>query len=111
MKSEKVVPIIAALLQLILCLAIKSMHYEGSWGGLFMFFLGLPFSIPSLFIARYFGGREWWEVIFITINSMSWWGAMKLFYFFKEKKLEKYELLYSDKSLEDFKSPENRKVN
>lgn len=72
MRRPQALPLAAAAAYLLACLLIQSLHLEGSWGGLLMFALALPFSILSLWLSGHLGGL--WA--FVALNTFWWWALL-----------------------------------
>jgi len=83
MSKPNLVAIGFALGYLLICLFISGLHFEGSWGGLLMFFLALPFSIFSTVASKSLGGMP----AFLIMNTLWWYFLVRLFcYFYMKRK-------------------------
>jgi hypothetical protein len=71
-----------AAIHLILVFAIYTQHFEGSWGGFFLFVIDFPFSLIILFLSKLLNG---W-IAFAILGSL-WWYALGMFMIWAYRKL------------------------
>jgi len=55
----------------LLALVIDSQNYEGSWGGMFIFTLGFPFSIVSLLLGELAGPAGF--ALLVSCGAIQWY--------------------------------------
>jgi len=73
MNKPNIIGICFAFIYLLICFALTNFEFDRSWGGGFLcFLLALPFSILSLGVLNYVGGK----FIFFIISNAIWWGVI-----------------------------------
>ncbi|WP_148289789.1 hypothetical protein [Ideonella sp. B508-1] len=58
---------------LLACISVLCQHYEGSWGGLFVFMICFPASLPGLFIGDLMGADL--GPFIIVAGSVQWYAV------------------------------------
>jgi len=94
MNKANVIAICFAVGYLSMCLFIWSLHFEGSWGGMIMFLLALPFSVLSIVISNSIGGAP----AFLIMNAIWWYFLIRLIFYIKHRKPSNPLVRQSDES-------------